>query len=346
MQLLVVDDHSLIREAVRHVLQALAASVTVLTAGDCDEGFAIAERESELEVLLLDFNLRGVPTGVSAIQAWRQRHPALPVVVLSSVEDQATVLAAMAAGAAGFIPKSSSNEVMLSALRLVLAGGRYLPVEVLARSSGGPALASEPTSVESLRLSPRQLEVLLLIARGMPNKIICSELGLAERTVKAHVTEVLRALGVSNRTQACRPQRFGQQWQRGIAHGLQMACVGLTGEDGHRHRMSRAQAKRQLQAAHTTGQPQIGQQGMGHGSRVLEGRPRGCLVGRQPHLHTPLLQLTAHGFTHRSVVIDHQHTTAMQRVEHATVHRLRRGHARTPPLRRLSWPSAPSASAA
>ncbi len=205
MKLLVVDDHSLIREAVRHVVQALAESVTVLTAADCDEGFTIAERESanggELELLLLDFNLRGL-SGVPAVKAWRQRHPALPVVVLSSAEDHATVLGAMAAGAAGFIPKASSNEVMLSALRLVLAGGRYLPAEVLARGEGAPAPAAEVSSIESLGLSPRQLEVLKLIAHGKPNKIICSELGLAERTVKAHVTEVLRALGVSSRTQA------------------------------------------------------------------------------------------------------------------------------------------------
>ena len=201
MRLLVVDDHSLIREAVRHVVQALADTVTVLTASDCDEGFAIAERENELEVLLLDFNLRGL-SGVPAITAWRQRHPALPVVVLSSADDRATVLAAIGAGAAGFIPKASSNEVMVSALRLVLAGGRYLPAEVLARDDGAPARTAEATSVEGLGLSPRQLEVLTLIARGMPNKIICDELGLAERTVKAHVTEVLRALGVSSRTQA------------------------------------------------------------------------------------------------------------------------------------------------
>ena len=205
MKLLVVDDHSLIREAVRHVVQALAEEVTVLTAADCEAGFAIAEREGgsggELELLLLDFNLRGL-SGVQAIKAWRQRHPALPVVVLSSAEDRETVLAAMAAGAAGFIPKASSNDVMVQALRLVLAGGRYLPAEVLAHGDAAPARAAEAASIESLGLSPRQLEVLRLIAHGKPNKIICDELGLAERTVKAHVTEVLRALGVSSRTQA------------------------------------------------------------------------------------------------------------------------------------------------
>ena len=201
MRLHVVDDHSLIREAVRHVVQALAESVTVLTAADCDEGFALAQGETELELLLLDFNLRG-QSGVQAIKAWRQRHPQLPVVVISSADDRATVLAAMAAGAAGFIPKASSNEVMVQALRLVLAGGKYLPAEVLAQGEGAVARTAEGMTIESLGLSPRQLEVLELIARGLPNKLICDELGLAERTVKAHVTEVLRALGVSSRTKA------------------------------------------------------------------------------------------------------------------------------------------------
>jgi DNA-binding NarL/FixJ family response regulator len=200
LNLLVVDDHPLIREAVRHVVAGLDEAVTVLSASDCEQGFALAALDPEPELLLLDFNLRGL-SGVPAIKAWRSRFPALPVVVLSSAEDRATVLAAMGAGAAGFIPKSSSNEVMLSALRLVLAGGKYLPAEVLAAPQGA-ALRPAAASLESLGLSPRQLEVLTLVAEGKPNKIICDELGLAERTVKAHVTEVLRALGVSSRTQA------------------------------------------------------------------------------------------------------------------------------------------------
>ena len=199
MKLLIVDDHALIREAVRHVVSALADDVTVLAAGSNTQGFALAEEEPDLDLLLLDFHLAGLD-GVPAIRAWRQRFPALPVVVLSSSEDRTTVLAAMAAGAAGFVPKSSSNELMLSALRVVLAGGRYLPADVLARPQA--AVRPAPASLDALGLTPRQLDVLRLIAAGKPNKLICDELGLAERTVKAHVTEVLRALGVSSRTQA------------------------------------------------------------------------------------------------------------------------------------------------
>jgi DNA-binding NarL/FixJ family response regulator len=200
MKLLIVDDHALIREAVRYVLARLDEEVVVHAAADCGKAFAMAEAEPELDLVLLDFNLPGL-SGVPAIKAWRQRFPAVPVVVLSSAEDRPTVLAAVAAGAAGFVPKSSSNEVMLSALRLVLAGGKYLPAEVLTRPDA-PVRAAPPVTLEALGLTPRQFDVLKLIAAGKPNKLICDELGLAERTVKAHVTEVLRALGVSSRTQA------------------------------------------------------------------------------------------------------------------------------------------------
>lgn len=201
MKFLVVDDHALIREAVRHVVAGLDGAVTVFTASDCEQGFALATAEPELDLVLLDFNLRGL-SGVAAIKAWRNRFPSVPIVVLSSAEDRPTVLAAIGAGAAGFIPKSSSNEVMLSALRLVLAGGKYLPAEVLTRAEVPERAARTPASLDALGLSPRQLDVLKLIALGKPNKLICDELGLAERTVKAHITEIFRALGVSSRTQA------------------------------------------------------------------------------------------------------------------------------------------------
>lgn len=200
MKLLIVDDHALIREAVRYVLAGLDEEVVVHAAADCAKAFAMAEADPELDLVLLDFNLPGL-SGVPAIRAWRQRFPAVPVVVLSSAEDRPTVLAAAAAGAAGFVPKSSSNEVMLSALRLVLAGGKYLPAEVLTRPDAA-VRSAPPVTLDALGLTPRQFDVLKLIAAGKPNKLICDELGLAERTVKAHVTEVLRALGVSSRTQA------------------------------------------------------------------------------------------------------------------------------------------------
>ena len=203
---LVVDDHPLIQDAVSDVLRRLEPQVVIDAAGDCERGLDLAAHGMEPDLVLLDLNLPGL-SGIPALKLWRRRYPGIPVVVLSAATDQQTVLAAIGAGAAGFIPKSASNAVMLNALRLVLAGGRYLPPEVLSRSGAHeltPSRARQGTklSVETVGLSGRQAEVLKLIASGASNKVICRELGLAERTVKAHVTAVFRALKVTSRTQA------------------------------------------------------------------------------------------------------------------------------------------------
>ena len=192
------------REAVQGVVTRLEPGAKVLAVGDSERGFAIADAEPDLDLVLLDLNTPGL-AGINAVKAWRRRYPQLPVVVLSSADDRPTVLAAIAAGAAGFIPKSSPNEIMLSAVRLVLAGGRYLPPEALAPAGGSNiarAMPERALSLETLGLTDRQVQVLKLIAAGKPTKVICRELDLAERTVKAHISAVFRALGVTTRTQA------------------------------------------------------------------------------------------------------------------------------------------------
>src|SRR5262245_818205 len=175
----------------------------VLAVGDSERGFAIADAEPDLDLVLLDLNVPGL-AGIAGLKAWRRRYPEVPVVVLSSADDRPTVLAAVAAGAAGFIPKSSPNEVLLNALRLVLAGGKYLPPEVLTPVGEGAtgAATKQALSLETLGLTDRQAQVLRLLAAGKSNKLICRELDLAERTVKAHVSALFRALGVTTRTQA------------------------------------------------------------------------------------------------------------------------------------------------
>jgi DNA-binding NarL/FixJ family response regulator len=202
---LVIDDHPLIQEAVSNVLRRLDPQADIDVAGDCERGLVLAGHGTEPDLVLLDLNLPG-QSGIPALRLWRTRHPGVPVVVLSAATDQQTVIAAIGAGASGFIPKSSTNEVMLNALRLVLGGGRYLPPEILSHSSTeaiSPRARYRSTlSMETLGLSARQAEVLKLIAKGASNKVICRELGLAERTVKAHITAVFRALKVTSRTQA------------------------------------------------------------------------------------------------------------------------------------------------
>jgi DNA-binding NarL/FixJ family response regulator len=205
MRALVIDDHPLIQEAVSRVLQRAEPRFVVDAAKGCERGLEVAAEGDEPELVLLDMHLPGGLSGVPALKAWRTRFPSVPVIVLSASSDAPAVLAALDAGAAGFIPKSSSNEVMIHAIRLVLDGGRYVPQEVLLDGSAGGATkrrARTAPSLESLGLTGRQFDVLQLIAKGAPNKVICRELGLAERTVKAHVTAVLRALNVSSRTQA------------------------------------------------------------------------------------------------------------------------------------------------
>jgi DNA-binding NarL/FixJ family response regulator len=201
---LVIDDHPLVREAVANVLRGLDPDADVAVAGDCDAGLEIAARSGEFDLLLLDLNLPGL-SGITALKHWRSRYPSVPVVVLSASADQPTVFAAISAGAAGYIPKSSSNDVMREALRLVLAGGKYLPPELLASPGATRPAKTQRQAIRhvaALGLTERPVAVLRLVARGAPNKVICRELGLAERTVKAHVTAVLRALNVSSRTQA------------------------------------------------------------------------------------------------------------------------------------------------
>lgn len=208
MKILVIDDHPLIREAVRNVLGRLGESIVALEAADCDSALRIVDEHPDLDLILLDLGLPGT-SGMDALGMLRERHPAVPVVVLSANDDRDTVVEALDRGAMGFIPKSSSNEVMLSALRLVLSGGVYLPSKTFisdraSAQSAMPATAAGtfPMSVADLGITERQLQVLALIVQGKPNKLICRELGLAESTVKIHVTAILKALKVTNRTQA------------------------------------------------------------------------------------------------------------------------------------------------
>ena len=206
MKVLVVDDHPLIREALRQVLRALNKDIDLLEAGSAPEALAAADRNEGIDFILLDLALPGAD-GFEVLRELRERHPSFPVVVLSASDHAEVVMRALDAGAMGFIPKTASNEVLLGALRLVLSGGVYLPAEVL-RHTPAPALVSRPATTAAgigyrdLGLTERQAQVLALVVQGKPNKIICRELNVAEGTVKIHVTAILKALGVTNRTQA------------------------------------------------------------------------------------------------------------------------------------------------
>jgi DNA-binding NarL/FixJ family response regulator len=210
MKILIVDEHPLMRAALANVLAGLSQRVGVLQADSLDGALAALEAHANTSLVLLDLSLAD-SEGANAIHRLRQSHRGIPVVVLSSVTDRATVTAAIRAGAMGFISKRSTPPVLLSALRLVLAGEVYIPPEVLrmqasgraAEAALGAAALTEPARRgEVLGLTKRQLDVLALLVQGKPNKVICRELGLAEGTVKTHTAAIFRALRVSNRTEA------------------------------------------------------------------------------------------------------------------------------------------------
>lgn len=207
MKILIADDHELFRDGLRHVLEQLGEGITVVQASDYHEALEVAESEADIDIVLMDLAMPGMPWG-EGLQALRERLPTnIPIIVLSASDDRRHVLQAVNLGAAGFIPKTSSSRVMLSALKLVLSGGVYLPPALLEQTSASAAYADSPGApfgVENATsfLTPRQREVLSLLGQGKSNKEIARVLQLAEGTVKLHVTAILKALNVNNRTRA------------------------------------------------------------------------------------------------------------------------------------------------
>ncbi len=207
MKILIVDDHPLVRDAMSRIVVELAPAVEALQAADCARGLELARGVPDVDLVLLDLNLPGV-RGFEALEQFRREHPALPVVVVSMHHDGDTVREVIRRGAMGFIPKVCTKEIILGALRLVLSGAVYVPSQAIAEDAGAADVQSPGRAAVSLSklgelgLTPRQVEVLALMMRGRNNKEICRDLGLAERTVKLHVTAVLNVLRVSSRTQA------------------------------------------------------------------------------------------------------------------------------------------------
>jgi DNA-binding NarL/FixJ family response regulator len=209
MKILVCDDHALIREAMRGVLKDLVPDAAVIEASDARQLTEVIQATPELDLLLLDLNLPD-QAGLAILADLRERHPAISVVVLSAFQDRDTVRRALDLGALGFIPKNTEREVVLGALRLVLAGGIYIPVQAL-NGAAPPAVAngaSHPTGDLRDRLPPglglteRQMQVLALVMEGKSNKAISRALSLAEHTVKNHMTAIFKALQVTSRTEA------------------------------------------------------------------------------------------------------------------------------------------------
>lgn len=202
MKALIVDDHALVRDALARVLQALAPGIVVREAAEPKVAFDIVALEPDLDLILLDLALPGMH-GLTALKSLRAKYPAIAVVVVSGNVERDVVRQALDLGAMGYIPKSASNEVLRSALALVLAGGIYVPPELVGRGDTAAAAPQPGTRAPAeIGLTERQAQILALLMKGESNKVICRELDIAESTVKNQITAILKALGVTSRTQA------------------------------------------------------------------------------------------------------------------------------------------------
>ncbi|CAN1502255.1 CitB Response regulator containing a CheY-like receiver domain and an HTH DNA-binding domain [Rhabdaerophilaceae bacterium] len=197
--IIIADDHPLFRGALRQAIAGSFANLTVIEAGSLDETIAAIGNEVEIDLILLDLKMPGV-NGFSGLTFLRSQHPAIPVIVVSGVEDAVTIRTSIEFGASGYIPKTSSTETMHDAIGQVLAGGQWTPPHI------GLDVVADKETADLVRrlasLTPQQMRVLTMLSEGLLNKQIAHELSVSEATVKAHVSAILMKLRVESRTQA------------------------------------------------------------------------------------------------------------------------------------------------
>jgi len=201
-QILIVDDHPLVREAVSCILHALLDQSMIREAGSVNEACQTARLHPQLDMILFDLMLPDV-SGLDGLIAIRRHFPIAPVLVFTALDDAKIAAKAMALGAAGYVPKSAPKSVLLEAITEVLKGAIYVPAQLasLMRAVQWESPASLNIAVRVCRLTRCEIRVLQLVRQGLFNKQIAYELGISEPTVKAHISAILRKLNVFSRTQ-------------------------------------------------------------------------------------------------------------------------------------------------
>ena len=195
IRVVVVDDHTIVREGITRLLDSADEIEVVGTARDGAEAIDVVDRAVP-DVVLMDLSMPGVD-GVEATRQVMIAHPEVRVIVLTTFADQQRILDVLGAGAAGYLLKDAEPDEVISAVRTVVTGGAPLDPK-----AARVLLDSRQAARPAQKLSPREREVLELLATGVPNKQIARRLGIAERTVKAHLTRIFEQLGVTDRTQA------------------------------------------------------------------------------------------------------------------------------------------------
>lgn len=197
--IVISDDHPLFRGALRQAVEGVFRELIVIEAGTLEETTAALTSGAEIDLILLDLRMPGV-SGFSGLTFLRSQHPSVPVVVVSGIDDAATIRTCMEFGASGYIPKTTPIETMNKAIRAILAGGSWTPPEISLADGADKETSALVRRLASL--TPQQMRVLTMLSEGLLNKQIAYELSVSEATVKAHVSAILTKLGVESRTQA------------------------------------------------------------------------------------------------------------------------------------------------
>ncbi|MDP2868080.1 MAG: response regulator transcription factor [Methyloversatilis sp.] len=201
MQVMIIEDQPLVVEGLRSVLTGMDSEPDIRCALLASRALSMLRSGLRPDLVLLDLNLPDAG-GTSLLTELRQEFPDVPVVVISAQDDRDTITRAIDQGAMGFISKSSNTAILVSALQLVMKGGIYLPQQVLDSHGVDHLPQAHIQDLADIGMTPRQIEVLTLMIEGMPNKLICRELGISDGTCKTHISAILRLLDVRNRTQA------------------------------------------------------------------------------------------------------------------------------------------------
>lgn len=212
LKILIADDHHLVREGLKLAMREIDRDVIVIEADSLGKAIEAYRAHTDCDLVLLDLTMPG-NTGMSVLEGFEQACPDARVVVISASYDLQTVQAAVRRGVLGFIPKLSGKDALISAVRFILAGGIYVPLEAMmampeeerpghpmAKSVGGAISASQ--TPRDVGLTTRQIDVLRQLLDGKSNKQICRDLNLAMGTVKGHVAAILVALKVNSRAEA------------------------------------------------------------------------------------------------------------------------------------------------
>lgn len=197
--IIIADDHPLFRGALKQAVNGVFGELTVIEAGTLEEATAALSGVSDIDLVLLDLKMPGV-SGFSGLTFLRSQHPSVPVIVVSGVDDAATIRTCMEFGASGYIPKTTPIEQMNEAVRVVLSGGSWTPPHIPLGEGADKETSALVRRLASL--TPQQMRVLTMLSEGLLNKQIAYELSVSEATVKAHVSAILMKLGVESRTQA------------------------------------------------------------------------------------------------------------------------------------------------